>query len=73
MRFWIKIRKKYLKEFKKIADDVFEIFCCYWRNVEILKNFIAQKVDEIPKPVFEVEVSEDFGAYDNDDSSFEIV
>lgn len=66
-------KKKYLKEFKKVADDVFEISAVTRENVEILKNFIAQKVDEIPKPVFEVEVSEDLGAYDNDDSSFEIV
>lgn len=66
-------KKKYLKEFKKVADDVFEISAVTGENVETLKNFIAQKVDEIPKPVFEVEVSEDLGAYDNDDSSFEIV
>lgn len=68
-----KDKKKYLKEFKKIADDVFEISAVTGENVETLKNFIAQKVDEIPKPVFEVEVSQDLGAYDNDDSSFEIV
>lgn len=66
-------KEKYLKEFKKMADDVFEISAVTGENVEALKNFIAQKVDEIPKPVFEVEVSEDLGAYDNDDSSFEIV
>lgn len=66
-------KEKYLKEFKQIADDVFEISAVTKENVENLKNFIAQKVDEIPKPVFEVEVSEDAGAYDNDDSSFEIV
>lgn len=66
-------KEKYLKQFKKIADDVFEISAVTGENVETLKNFIAQKVDEIPKPVFEVEVSEDLGAYDNDDSSFEIV
>lgn len=65
-------KKKYLKAFKKIADDVFEISAVTGENVEHLKNFIAQKVDEIPKPIFEVEVSEDTGAYDNDDSSFEI-
>lgn len=65
-------KKKHLKEFKKVADDVFEISAVTGENVEALKNFIAQKVDEIPKPVFEVEVSEDTGAYDNDDSSFEI-
>lgn len=66
-------KEKYLNEFKKVANDVFEISAATRENVEILKNFIAQKVDEIPKPVFEVEVQEDLGAYDNDDSSFEIV
>lgn len=66
-------KKKYLKQFKKVAEDVFEISAVTGENVEALKNFIAQKVDEIPKPVFEVEVEEDLGAYDNDDSSFEIV
>lgn len=66
-------KQKYLNEFKTVAQDVFEISAVTRENVETLKNFIAQKVDEIPKPVFEVEVSEDLGAYDNDDSSFEIV
>ncbi len=66
-------KEKYMNEFKKIAQDVFEISAVTGENVELLKNFMAQKVDEIPKPVFEVEVSEDLGAYDNDDSSFEIV
>lgn len=66
-------KEKYLNEFKKVANDVFEISAATRENIEILKNFIAQKVDEIPKPVFEVEVQEDLGAYDNDDSSFEIV
>ena len=34
---------------------------------------MAQKVDEIEKPVSDVVVEEDTGAYDNDDSSYEIV
>lgn len=66
-------KKKHLEEFKKISDDVFVISAVTGENVENLKNFIAQKVDEIPKPVFEITVHEDLGAYDNDDSSFEIV
>lgn len=68
-----KEREKHLKAFKKIAKDVFLISAATRENIEELKNFIAHKVDEIPKPVFEVEVSEDLGAYDNDDSSFEII
>ena len=34
---------------------------------------MAQKVDEIEKPVSDVVVEEDTGAYDNDDSSFEVI
>lgn len=66
-------KEKYLEEFKKISSDVFAISAVTGENVEDLKNFMAQKVDEIPKPVFEIDVKEDLGAYDNDDSSFEIV
>ena len=36
-------------------------------------HFVSQKVDEIPKPVFDLDIEEDTGAYDNDDSSFEII
>lgn len=66
-------KEKHLEEFKKISNDVFVISAVTGENVENLKNFIAQKVDEIPKPIFEITVHEDLGAYDNDDSSFEIV
>lgn len=65
-------REKRLKEFKKLAKDVFLISAATRENIEELKNFMAQKVDEIPKPTFEVEIKEDLGAYDNDDSAFEI-
>lgn len=66
-------KEKYFKEFKKISDDVFLISAATQENVEELKNFMAQKVDEIPKPDFKVELHEDLGAYDNDDSSFEVI
>lgn len=68
-----KERQKYLKEFKKVVKDVFLISAATRENVEELKNFMAQKVDEIPKPTFEIDIKEDLGAYDNDDSSFEVV
>ena len=35
-------------------------------------HFIDKKVDEIPKPEFNIDIEEDLGAYDNDDSPFEI-
>lgn len=63
----------YLEEFKKVSDDVFLMSAVSHENIEEIKNFIAQKVDEIPKPTFEVDIKEDLGAYDNDDSSFEII
>lgn len=68
-----KDRKKFLKEFKKVAKDVFLISAATLENVEELKNFMAQKVDEIPKPIFEVDVKEDLDAYNHDDSHFEIM
>lgn len=64
--------QKWLSEFKKISNDVFVISAATGQNVEELKNFMAQKVDEIPKPTFEIDIEEDLGAYDNDDSSFEV-
>lgn len=63
---------EYVEEFKKIADDIFVISAATGENVEQLKLFMAKKVDEIPKPDFKVDIEEDLGAYDNDDSSFEI-
>lgn len=65
--------EEYLNEFKKAANDVFVMSAATGANIEQVKNFIIQKVDEIPKPTFEVEIKEDAGAYDNDDSSYEIV
>lgn len=62
----------HLKEFTEVCDEVFVISAATGENLEALKNFIAQKVDEIPKPEFNIDVEEDLGAYDNDDSEFEV-
>ena len=35
-------------------------------------HFVSKKVDEIPKPVIVVDVEEDDGAMDNDDSSYSV-
>lgn len=64
---------EYLNEFREVAKDVFAISAATGENVELLKAFIAQKVDEISKPTFEVDIKEDLDAYNNDDSSFEII
>lgn len=66
-------RENYYKQFKEVADDVFLISAATHENVDKLTYFMAQKVDEIEKPVSDVVVEADTGAYDNDDSSFEVI
>lgn len=66
-------RENYYKQFKEVAEDVFLISAATHENVDKLTYFMAQKVDEIEKPVSDVVVEEDTGAYDNDDSSFEVI
>ena len=66
------LRQEYYNEFKKVADDVFLISAATRENLKEFMYFVAQKVDEIPKPVIEVEVEEDFGATDNDDSAYSV-
>lgn len=65
-------KEKYYKEFKQLSDDVFLISAATRENLQEFLYFISRKVDEIPKPVIEVEVEEDDGAKDNDDSSYSI-
>ncbi len=65
-------RENYIKEFKKFSDDVFPISAATRENLKEFMYFVAQKVDEIPKPVIVVDVEEDDGAYDNDDSSYSV-
>ncbi len=65
-------RRCYLEEFKKFSDDVFLISAATQENLKEFMYFVAKKVEEIPKPVIEVEVEEDDGATDNDDSSYNV-
>ncbi|MBQ9246414.1 GTPase ObgE [bacterium] len=65
-------KQKYYDEFKKLANDVFLISAATRENLKEFMYFVAQKVDEIPKPIIEVEVEEDDGATDNDDSAYQI-
>ncbi len=62
----------YLAEFKKIANDVFLISAATGENIKDFMYFIEGKVEEIPKPIIDVEVEEDDGATDNDDSSYSV-
>ena len=68
-----KTKEKYFEEFKDKADNLFLISAVTRENIEPLTYLMAQKVDEIEKPVSDVVVEEDTGAYDNDDSSYEII
>ncbi|MCD7780492.1 MAG: GTPase ObgE [Candidatus Gastranaerophilales bacterium] len=66
-------RKNELKdEFSKISNDVFLISAVTGENLAEFMHFVSKKVDEIPKPVIEIEVEEDDGAKDNDDSSYTV-
>lgn len=65
-------KEELLKQFKEVSDDVFEISAVTGENLDKLVDFMGVKVDEIPKPETEIVVEEDLGAYNNDDSSFEI-
>ncbi len=63
---------KYYSEFKQITNDVFLISAHTHQNLKEFMYFVTQKVEEIPKPVIEIEVEEDDGAKDNDDSAYSI-
>ena len=66
---------KLLNEFneKFPNKDIFKISAVTRENLHELLNFVSQKVNEIEKPVSEVEIEEDLAAYDNDDSDYEVV
>ena len=64
--------EKYLEEFNTFSNDIFPISAVTKEGLTNLLHFIDKKVDEIPKPESEIDIEEDLGAYDNDDSSFEI-
>lgn len=66
-------KQELYNEFKNRSKDVFLISAVTGENLEDLLNFMSQKVDEIEKPQPEIVVEEDSGAYNNDDSAFEIV
>ncbi len=65
-------REELLNQFKVVSDDVFEISAVTGENIDKLLDFMGDMVDEIPKSETEIVVEEDLGAYNNDDSSFEI-
>lgn len=65
-------QQEYLQLFKAYADDVFLISAATKQNIDTFLNFVTQKVDEIPKPEFKIDIDEDLAAFDNDDSSYSV-
>lgn len=65
-------RAKLLSQLKEVSNDVFEISAVTGENLDKLLDFMGEKVDEIPKSETEIVVEEDLGAFNNDDSNFEI-
>ncbi len=65
-------RNELKNEFSEISNDVFLISAVTGENLAEFMHFVSKKVDEIPKPVIEIEVEEDDGAKDNDDSSYTV-
>ena len=65
-------RTELTDQFSKVCKDLFVISAVTGENIDSLLDFTGKKVDEIPKPQTEIVVEEDLGAYNNDDSSFEI-
>ena len=63
---------EYKKQFAEFADDIFVISAVTKQGIDELLYFMSKKIDEIPKPNFNIEIEEDLGAYDNDDSAFEV-
>ena len=66
-------KEEILNQFKSVSNDIFLISAVTHENIDKLKLFMDKKVDEIEKPVSIYEVEEDTGAYDNDDSAYEVI
>lgn len=64
---------KYINEFEKVTGNVYPISAVTRQGLEKLMYYVEKKVDEIPKPEFDIDIDEDYEAYNNDDSSFEIL
>lgn len=62
----------FLNLFKEFSPDVFLISAATKENIDEFLTFVMQKVDEIPKPEFKIELDEDLAAFDNDDSDYAV-
>ena len=66
------IKNKLLNQFNEVSSDVFLISAVTGEGVQELVNKMSEMVEKIEKPVSEIIVEEDLGAYNNDDSEYEI-
>ena len=67
-------KNKVVEEFKHHLPqkEIFTMSAATHENIDELMYFVSEKVDEIERPEIEIHVEEDDGAYNNDDSSFEV-
>lgn len=61
-----------LEIFKTESDKIFMISAVTGDGIQELVTYMSEMVKKIEKPVSEVVVEEDLGAYNNDDSEYEI-
>ncbi len=61
------------KYFELEGKTVFCISAATGEGTQELVYHLIQKIDEIPMPIFEIEVEEDITAHDHDDSEYEIL
>lgn len=66
------IKNKLLNQFNEVSSDVFLISAVTGEGVQELVNKMSEMVEKIEKPVSKIIVEEDLGAYNNDDSEYEI-
>lgn len=57
-------------EFKKLKYDVFAISAATGQGTKELVDYLLKKVEEIPRPSFNIEVEDDLDAVNHDDSEF---
>lgn len=65
--------EKLRHEFLAVNRDVFVVSAVSGRGIRELLNYVYKKIDEIPPVKFELNIIEDTGFDDNDDSDFEVV
>ena len=65
--------EKIKAEFLKLNKNVFVVSAVTGFGVSDLLHYVYKKYEEIPSPKFDLNITEDTGFDDNDDSEFEVV